>query len=145
MWAVSLERLNTGNSIDARMPMMAMTTSNSINVNALSQILFCDIERAATTTFRRTLCIPRLTESWQVLIGGQAVVDGTSATERLSRPTMLVSPKVLKPLGRKFCITDSMPDVSVTEKSLNCTGVLPVIRKLVTTRVAQHVRVNRKL
>src|SRR5215510_10452624 len=40
-WAFSLALARAGNSMDARMAMMAMTTSSSINVNALDvQTLF---------------------------------------------------------------------------------------------------------
>ena len=56
----------------------------------------------------------------------------------------LIPPEVLEAIRRKLRVSHSVLDVLVPQVMLNRPRVVPIVSELITGRVSQHVRMNRK-
>lgn len=57
----------------------------------------------------------------------------------------LVSPEVLESRRGELCVADRVLDALVTQVVLDCPCIVPVVGKLVTCGVTEHVRMNGEL
>jgi hypothetical protein len=56
--------------------------------------------------------------------------------------SILILPKIFKPLGGQFCVSCRVLNVAMPEPLLNGSRIVPIMRQLKATSVAQHVRVH---